>query len=51
MRPAISFGDRPAYCQATPMTGTLISGKMSVGAPRAASTPKIVISSAMTMNV
>ena len=51
MRPAISSGDRPVYCQATPMTGMPILGKMSVGVSMAAIVPMIRISSAITMNV
>ena len=51
IRPDMSEGDRPVYCQATPITGTRMSGKMSVGVRRAASAPKIMISNAITVKV
>ena len=51
IRPDISSGDRPAYCQATPITGMPMFGKMSVGVFSAASTPTIRISTARTMKV
>src|SRR5258707_8937971 len=31
MRPSVSSGFRPVYCQATAITGMLMFGKMSVG--------------------
>ena len=51
MRPAIWSGGRPVYCHATPMTGMLMFGKISVGVRNAASGPMIKMSSASTMNV
>ncbi len=51
IRPAISSGDSPVYCQATPITGTRILGKMSVGVFIAANGPTIRISKARTMKV
>ena len=51
MRPDISSGDRPVYCQTTAITGMRMSGKMSTGVRSAASGPKIRISNARTTNV
>ena len=51
MRPAIWSGGSPVYCQATAITGTRISGKMSVGVRIAASGPMISSSSASTKKV
>src|ERR1700750_1113681 len=51
IRPDISSGERPAYCQATPITGTPMLGKMSVGVLSAASGPTIRISNASTTKV
>src|ERR1035441_2627453 len=51
MRPSISSGLRPVYCQATAMTGILISGKISVGVRRITTGARIRISSATTINV
>ncbi len=51
MRPDISSGDRPVNWNATPITGTPIFGKMSVGVSIAASGPTIKINNAMTTNV
>ena len=51
MRPAICSGGRPVYCQATAITGMLMSGKMSVGVRNAASGPMMSSSSASTTNV
>ena len=39
MRPAIWSGGRPWYCQATPMMGMLMLGKISTGMRSAASVP------------
>ena len=51
IRPSISFGERPVYCQITDTTGMLISGKMSVAMLRNASGVASTISMAITMNV
>ena len=51
MRPAISSGGRPVYCQTTAMTGMRMSGKMSAGVRSAASGPTIRMSRASTTNV
>ena len=50
-RPVMSSADRPEYCHATAIDGILMSGKISAGVFNAASTPKMRIISAMTMNV
>src|ERR1700733_8226037 len=51
MRPTIWSGGKPWYCQATPMIGMLMLGKISTGMRRAASVPMRKMSSAATMNV
>ncbi len=51
IRPDISSGCRPVYCQATPITGTLMSGKISVGVFSAANGPMIRIRMAITTKV
>jgi hypothetical protein len=51
MRPAIWSGGRPVYCQATPITGMLMFGKMSVGVRKAASGPMMKINRASTTKV
>jgi hypothetical protein len=51
MRPAISCGGKPVYCQITAMTGILISGKISTGVRQAASGPIMRSSSARTTKV
>ena len=47
----MSSGDMPAKLKATPITGTPILGKMSVGVRSAASGPKIRIRAPCTMKV
>src|SRR3984893_9168144 len=51
MRPAMSSGDRPVELKTTLITGILMLGKMSIGVRTADPTPKIMISSAITMKV
>src|SRR5258708_7838929 len=51
MRPAIWSGGKPWYCQATPMIGMSMLGKMSTGMRNAASAPNRKMSSTATMNV
>jgi hypothetical protein len=51
MRPAISAGGKPVYCQSAAMTGILISGKMSTGVREAASGPMMRRRRARTTNV
>ena len=51
MRPAICSGGRPVYCQATAITGILISGKISVGMRRAVSVPRMSSNRAITTKV
>ncbi len=51
MRPTIWSGGKPWYCQATPMMGMLMLGKISTGIRRAASVPMSSMSRAATMNV
>src|SRR5712671_6941239 len=51
MRPSTSFGESPANCQITDMTGMLIAGNMTIGVRAIVSTPPIAISMAITMNV
>ena len=51
MRPAISSGGRPPYCQATEITGMRISGRISAGVRSAASVPAISSSNAITTKV
>ena len=51
IRPAICSGGMPVYCQATAITGILISGKISVGVLSAASGPRMSSSSASTTKV
>jgi hypothetical protein len=51
MRPDMSTGDIPLYCQATATTGTSMFGKMSIGVRSAARAPMIAIIAAITMNV
>ena len=48
---AISSGEIPPYDQITLTTGILISGKMSVGMRKIASTPRITITMDMTTKV
>jgi len=51
MRPSSSCGLSPVYCQATAMTGILMTGKMSVGVRRITTGLRSRIRSASTMNV
>jgi hypothetical protein len=51
MRPSISPGDMPGYCQITEMTGMSTSGKMSVGMRKIATSPSRVMAMAMTTKV
>src|SRR5580692_3936621 len=51
MRPAIWSGGNPWYCQATPMIGMLMPGKISTGMRSAASVPMRRMSRAATTNV
>src|SRR6266404_2275855 len=51
IRPSVSSGFRPVYCQATAITGILILGKMSVGVRRIITGLRIRISRARTMKV
>src|SRR6202011_5126665 len=51
MRPAIWSGGKPWYCQATPMIGILMLGKISTGLRSAASEPRREMSRAATINV
>ena len=51
MRPAISSGGKPWYCQATPMIGMLMLGNISTGMRNAVSVPMRKMSKAATMNV
>src|SRR5258707_10201517 len=51
MRASMSSGGRPVKLKATLTTGILMFGKMSVGGLSAEATPKIMMSSAMTMKV
>jgi hypothetical protein len=51
MRPAISPGGKPWYCQATPMIGMSMLGKISTGMRSAASPPRRKMSRPTTMNV
>ena len=51
MRPAISSGGKPWYCQATPMIGMLMLGNISTGMRSAARVPMRRMSKAATINV
>ena len=51
MRPAMSSGCNPVYCQTTLITGMPIRGKMSVGVRTIAMTPKIRIRIDITTKV
>src|SRR5271156_908826 len=51
MRPAISSGGNPWYCQATPTMGILMLGNMSTGMRTADSVPMMRMSKATTINV
>ncbi len=51
MRDSMSAGDVPGYCQMTVTTGMSISGKMSTGIRRAATTLMTTMSIAITTNV
>ena len=51
MRPAMSSGGSPVYCQTTEMTGMPMLGKMSVGVRTAAVAPNIRTRIDMTTKV
>ena len=51
MRPSISVGGRPVYCQMAATTGMLIWGNMSAGMRRTVDTPTSTMSIARTMKV
>ena len=51
MRPSISEGGSPAYCQIAATTGMSICGNMSAGMRTTVATPNSTMSTASTMNV